>query len=51
MYDMNNMKKLKKYGELAPAAWQGFSTARRSSTGMGGSPASASPSGPLASHL
>jgi AhpD family alkylhydroperoxidase len=24
MYDMNNMKKMKKYGELAPAAWQGF---------------------------
>ncbi len=24
MYDMNNMKKLKKYGELTPAAWQGF---------------------------
>jgi AhpD family alkylhydroperoxidase len=24
MYDMNNIKKLKKYGELAPAAWQGF---------------------------
>lgn len=24
MYDMNNMKKLKKFGELAPAAWEGF---------------------------
>jgi len=24
MYDMNNMKKLKQYAELAPAAWQGF---------------------------
>ena len=24
MYDMNNIKKLKKYAELAPAAWQGF---------------------------
>jgi hypothetical protein len=24
MYDMSNMKKLKKFGELAPAAWQGF---------------------------
>ena len=24
MYDMSNMKKLKKYGELTPAAWQGF---------------------------
>lgn len=24
MYDMNNIKKLKKFGELAPAAWQGF---------------------------
>jgi AhpD family alkylhydroperoxidase len=24
MYDMNNLKKLKKYGELTPAAWQGF---------------------------
>lgn len=24
MYDMNNIKKMKKYGELAPAAWQGF---------------------------
>ena len=24
MYDMDNMKKLKKYAELAPAAWQGF---------------------------
>src|SRR5215211_7035002 len=24
MYDMSNIKKLKKFGELAPAAWQGF---------------------------
>src|SRR5438105_4963755 len=24
MYDMANMRKLKKFGELAPAAWQGF---------------------------
>ncbi len=24
MYDMENMKKLKKFAELAPAAWQGF---------------------------
>src|SRR5438105_15855712 len=24
VYDMNNVKKLKKLGELAPAAWQGF---------------------------
>src|SRR5436189_5402005 len=24
MYDMNNIKKLKKFGELTPAAWQGF---------------------------
>jgi AhpD family alkylhydroperoxidase len=24
MYDMANIKKLKKFGELAPAAWQGF---------------------------
>ena len=24
MYDMNNMKKLKKFADLAPAAWQGF---------------------------
>jgi AhpD family alkylhydroperoxidase len=24
MYDMSNLKKLKKYAELAPAAWQGF---------------------------
>jgi AhpD family alkylhydroperoxidase len=24
MYDMNNMKKLKKFETLAPAAWQGF---------------------------
>ena len=24
MYDMANIRKLKKYGELAPAAWQGF---------------------------
>jgi AhpD family alkylhydroperoxidase len=24
MYDMNNVKKLKKFGELAPAAWEGF---------------------------
>jgi AhpD family alkylhydroperoxidase len=24
MYDMNNIKKLKRFGELAPAAWQGF---------------------------
>src|SRR5437588_4380668 len=24
MYDMNNIKKLKKFGELTPAAWEGF---------------------------
>jgi AhpD family alkylhydroperoxidase len=24
MYDMNNIKKLKKFGELVPAAWKGF---------------------------
>jgi AhpD family alkylhydroperoxidase len=24
MYDMNNLKKLKTLGELAPAAWEGF---------------------------
>lgn len=24
MYDMSNIKKLKKFGSLAPAAWQGF---------------------------
>lgn len=24
MYDMSHIKKLKKYGELTPAAWQGF---------------------------
>ena len=24
MYDMNNIKKLRKYAELAPSAWQGF---------------------------
>lgn len=24
MYDMNNMKKLKALGDLAPAAWEGF---------------------------
>lgn len=24
MYDMNNLRKLKKFGELAPAAWEGF---------------------------
>ena len=24
MYDMANIKKLKKFGDLAPAAWQGF---------------------------
>lgn len=24
MYDMSNMRKLKKFGELAPAAWEGF---------------------------
>ncbi|HEX3655597.1 MAG TPA: carboxymuconolactone decarboxylase family protein [Pirellulales bacterium] len=24
MYDMNNLKKLKKFGELAPEAWKGF---------------------------
>lgn len=24
MYDMNHIRKLKKFGELAPAAWQGF---------------------------
>lgn len=24
MYDMDNIKKLKKFGELAPAAWESF---------------------------
>lgn len=24
MYDMNHIKKLRKFGELAPAAWKGF---------------------------
>ncbi len=24
MYDANNIKKLRKFGELTPAAWQGF---------------------------
>lgn len=24
MYDMSNMRKLKKFAELAPAAWKGF---------------------------
>jgi AhpD family alkylhydroperoxidase len=24
MYDMNHIKKLKKFGDLAPAAWEGF---------------------------
>ncbi len=24
MYDMNNIKKLRKFAELAPGAWQGF---------------------------
>ena len=24
MYDMNNIKRLKKFGELTPAAWEGF---------------------------
>jgi AhpD family alkylhydroperoxidase len=24
MYDMANIKKLKKFGQLAPAAWEGF---------------------------
>lgn len=24
MYDTNNLKKLKRFGDLAPAAWQGF---------------------------
>jgi AhpD family alkylhydroperoxidase len=24
MYDMNHIKKLEKYGDLSPAAWEGF---------------------------
>src|ERR1700730_4070299 len=24
MYDMSNLRKMKKFGELAPVAWQGF---------------------------
>ncbi len=24
MYDMNNLKKMRRYAELAPAAWKGF---------------------------
>ena len=39
MYDMNNMKKLKKLGELTPAAWQGFQAFDKAAMADGAIPA------------
>ena len=39
MYDMNNMKKLKKFGELAPAAWDGFAAFDKAAMADGAIPA------------
>ena len=39
MYDMNNIKKLKKYAELAPAAWQGFIAFDKAAMAEGAIPA------------
>src|SRR5258708_32510766 len=39
MYDMNNLKKLKKLGELAPAAWEGFLAFDRAAMADGAIPA------------
>ena len=39
MYDMNNMKKLKRLGELAPAAWKGFQAFDQAAMADGAVPA------------
>ena len=39
MYDMSNVKKLKKYAELVPAAWQGFLAFDRAVMAEGAIPA------------
>ncbi|MFM7148974.1 MAG: carboxymuconolactone decarboxylase family protein [Gemmataceae bacterium] len=39
MYDMNNMKKLKALGDLAPAAWEGFVQFDKAAMGDGAIPA------------
>ena len=39
MYDMSNMKKLKKYAELAPVAWQGFLAFDKAAVADGAIPA------------
>jgi AhpD family alkylhydroperoxidase len=39
MYDMNNIKKLKKFGELAPAAWEGFLAFDKAAMAEGAIPA------------
>ena len=39
MYDAANLKKLKKFGELAPAAWEGFLAFDKSAMADGAIPA------------
>jgi AhpD family alkylhydroperoxidase len=39
MFDMANMKKLKKYAELTPAAWQGFQAFDKAALADGAIPA------------
>jgi AhpD family alkylhydroperoxidase len=39
MYDMNNIKKLRKYSELAPTAWQGFLAFDKAAMAEGAIPA------------
>jgi len=39
MYDMNNMKKLKTLGDLAPAAWEAFVHFDKAAMGDGAIPA------------
>ena len=39
MYDMNNLKKMAKFGELAPKAWEGFLAFDRAALADGAIPA------------
>ncbi len=39
MYDMNNIKKLKKLGELAPAVWESFAAFDKAAMADGAIPA------------
>ena len=39
MYDMDNMKKLRRFGDLAPAAWEGFVAFDKAAMAEGAIPA------------